>query len=105
MSQLYNYPNYNAHHAREWDVEESKSTTVEALRPWGEADEFRDRICVNYLRHRRTLYDSALPALTSRVGREEAQRLLWRRVADEIGRAYPALKGEAERQYVRRFGG
>jgi hypothetical protein len=95
--------NYNFHHARdEW--EESKSTSACDLAPWGAPDEFRDRICVNYLRHRRTVYHSALSALTSRVGKAEAQRLLWRRIAEEIGRVYPALKDEAERQYARRFG-
>lgn len=93
--------NYNFHHAR--DDGESKSTSVCNLAPWDAPDGFRDRICVNYLRHRRTLYHSALAALTSRVGREEAQRLLWRRIAGEIGRVYPMLKDEAERQYRRRF--
>lgn len=95
--------NYNFHHAR--DDGESKSTSVCNLAPWDTPDEFRDRICVNYLRHRRTLYHSALDALTSRVGRDEAQRLLWQRIAEEIGRAYPMLKDEAARQFARRFGG
>jgi hypothetical protein len=56
------------------------------------------RWCVNWLRHQGTRYDATLADLYAQVGRHEAARLLRRRVYEEIGRAYPWLAGEAERQ-------
>jgi hypothetical protein len=56
------------------------------------------RWCVNYLRHQGTCYDATLAGLYAQVGRHEAAGLLRRRVYEVIGRAYPRLAEEADRQ-------
>jgi hypothetical protein len=56
------------------------------------------RWSVNYLRHQGTRYDATLGDLYAQVGRHEAAALLRRRIYEEIGRAYPWLAGEADRQ-------
>jgi hypothetical protein len=94
--------NYNVHHADRGRLE--NYTTVQALASWDNLDSFRDRICVNYLRHNCTQYDSILHYLTSRIGREDAHRLLFQRIIERIAGCYPQLADEARRQLVHRFG-
>jgi hypothetical protein len=98
--------NYNFHHAG-YDNDYGKHVTVEPLAPWGVGapSAFRDRICVNYLRHRCTSYDRILRYLTARLGREEAHRVLFSRIVEKIAEVYPALKAEAERQFESRWSG
>lgn len=93
--------NYNVHHADRGRWE--NYTTVQALAPWDQPDSFRDRICVNYLRHNCTRYDQILRYLTSRIGRADAHRVLFRRVVEEIGSQYPMLAEEGQQQFDRRF--
>jgi hypothetical protein len=95
--------NRNAH-IPDWKIEqeETRLCRVEDLRPWSEADPFRDRICVNYLRHSATSYDRLLRMIEGRVGKDEARQILRRKVYTAIAEAYPYLKDEAERQIERR---
>jgi hypothetical protein len=71
-------------------------------KPWGEADPFRDRICVNYLRHNATQYHEHLDRINGKVGRGQAYLLLWQRIGKEIETKYPALAAEFKRQYRER---
>lgn len=70
--------------------------------PWGSPDPFRDRLCVNYLRHQATEYDEHLEQIEGRVGVRSAYRLLWERIVQAIETAYPELAKEAWRQYRER---
>lgn len=56
------------------------------------------RWCVNWLRHQATAYDATLAGLWGRTGRDEATRRLRARIFGQIGRAFPWLAEEAERQ-------
>ncbi|MCL6568685.1 MAG: hypothetical protein K6T35_07355 [Meiothermus silvanus] len=67
--------------------------------PWGTPDPFRDRLCVNYLRHQASPYDEHLEELSGRVGIRAAYRVLWERIVRAIETAYPELGEEAWRQY------
>ncbi|WP_194909129.1 hypothetical protein [Catenulispora rubra] len=53
---------------------------------------------VNYLRHELTRYDSMIEGLFGRVGRAAAEKLLLRRVLEAIGKTYPDLLDECQRQ-------
>jgi len=70
--------------------------------PWGSPDPFRDRLCVNYLRHQATEYDEHLEQIEGRVGVRSAYRLLWGRIVQAIETTYPELAEEARRQYRER---
>jgi hypothetical protein len=97
--------NYNNHHARreDWHDDETRWTDAEQLSPWAVPHAFRDRICVNYLRHACTRYDYLLAYLTRKIGRAEAHRVLFGRIMDVIAEVYPCLAEEARAQYLRRF--
>lgn len=70
--------------------------------PWNEPDPFRDRLCVNYLRHQASKYDDHLETLKGKVGISKAYLLLWRRIVQAIEATYPELGAEAWRQYRER---
>lgn len=70
--------------------------------PWGQEDPFRDRICVNYLRHAATEYEEHLDEMYRRTGAREAYLLLWERITQAIASAYPELAHEAQKQLARR---
>jgi len=53
---------------------------------------------VNYLRHRLTHYDPMIEGMFGRVGRAAAEKLLRRRVLEAIGKTYPDLLDECQRQ-------
>jgi hypothetical protein len=53
---------------------------------------------VNYLRHQLTRYDSMIEGLFGRVGRAAAEKLLRRRALEAIGKTYPDLLDECQRQ-------
>jgi len=58
-----------------------------------------NRWIVNYIRHKLTSYDTIIEEeLRGKVGREKAYGLLRERVLEEIGKAYPRLKYEAQKQ-------
>jgi hypothetical protein len=59
--------------------------------------DFLDRICVNYLRHRLTGYDSAI-INEGRIGREDAYRAVRCKVLDQIAETYPELLSECQKQ-------
>lgn len=71
--------------------------------PWGKEDAFRDRICVNYLRHHATQYHENLDRVAGKVGIARAYLVLWQRIGQEIKAKYPLLAQEFERQYRERF--
>lgn len=71
--------------------------------PWGCPDPFRDRLCVNYLRHQATEYDEHLEQIEGRVGVRSAYRLLWERIVQAIETTYPELAEEVWRQYRERI--
>lgn len=97
--------NYNCHHTPHdtWHGWEGKHATVAELAPWGTPDSFRDRICVNYLRHACTRYDRLLDYLTRRIGKAEAHRVLFKRIVEVIAQSYPELADQAQEQYRRRW--
>lgn len=70
--------------------------------PWGSPDPFRDRLCVNYLRHQATPYHENLDQLFGKTGIGQAYLLLWQRITEAICKAYPSLAAEAKRQYHER---
>lgn len=53
---------------------------------------------VNYLRHHLTRYDSMLEGMFGRIGRAAAERVLRRRALEAIGKTYPDLLEECQRQ-------
>jgi len=57
-------------------------------------EEFLDRITLNYIRHNLTEYDESLSLLIGKVGKEEAYRLLNKRVTEAIKQVYPEYFGE-----------
>jgi hypothetical protein len=61
------------------------------------------RFMVNYIRHTLTSYDEFLDDTFSKVGKDEAYRLLNERIYKSIGNAYPYLTKECELQMVRKF--
>jgi len=62
------------------------------------SDDFSNRITVNYLRHERTTYDSALDHLYARVGKDQAYVLVKSRALGLIANAYPDLANECKNQ-------
>jgi len=64
------------------------------------APDFLERICVNYIRHRLTHYDSVLDKIRGHVGKEEAYTRLRERVLDVIVVTYPWLADECFRQQL-----
>lgn len=82
----------------DWDFE-----PVSELAPFSVSCSFRDRICVNYLRHSLTHYDHLLEKIAGKTGRLRGHDLLFRRIMNEVGRVYPQLRTEADRQYRERF--
>lgn len=71
--------------------------------PWDKRDAFRDRICVNYLRHNATEYHENLEEIAGKVGKGEAYLVLWERIGKEIKAKYPVLAAEFDRQYQERI--
>jgi hypothetical protein len=57
-----------------------------------------DRWKVDYLRQQLTRYDPMLEGLFGRVGRADVEKLLRRRALEAIGRTYPDLLDECQRQ-------
>lgn len=53
---------------------------------------------VNYLRHEQTRLDTTIEGLFGRIGRAAAEKLLRRRTLEAIGRTYPDLLDECQRQ-------
>ena len=53
---------------------------------------------VNYLRHQLTRYDSMIEGMFGQVGRAAAEKLLLRRALEAIGKTYPDLLDECQRQ-------
>ena len=53
---------------------------------------------VNYLRHELTRFDPMIEGLFGQVGRSSAERVLLRRALEAIGRTYPDLLDECQRQ-------
>lgn len=76
--------------------------TEPKFKPWGDKDPFRDRLCVNYLRHQATLYHENLDQLFRKTGTNKAYLLLWERITAIICRGYPVLEAEARRQFQER---
>jgi hypothetical protein len=60
--------------------------------------EFLDRICVNYLRHVKTYYDSHLEAVFRKAGANDARLQIKLKVLDAIAKQYPELELECWRQ-------
>ncbi len=67
--------------------------------PRSESD-FLERICVNYLRHEATEYDSHLDGTSGAVGKSAAYDLLKEHVLDAIAEEYPWLSPECMRQSI-----
>ena len=53
---------------------------------------------VNYLRHELIRFDSMLEGMFGQIGRAAAERLLRRRALEAIGKTYPDLLDECQRQ-------
>ena len=53
---------------------------------------------VNYLRHQLTRFDSMIEGMFGQVGRAAAEKLLRRRALEAIGKTYPDLLDECQRQ-------
>lgn len=70
----------------------------ERFKPWPEPDPFRDRLCVNFLRHEATEYEEYLDEFWGKPGTREAYLVLWERFARAVAEAYPELAKEAKRQ-------
>jgi hypothetical protein len=89
----------------DWVIErgDARFAVLEDLHPWPDYDEFRDRICVNFLRHGATSYDRVLRGIYGRVAKREAHRRLSKKIYDAIAEAYPMLAREAHRQYESRW--
>lgn len=90
--------NYNDIHCEK----EGKHITEFQLAPWEQEDQFRDRICVNYLRHVATIYDESLQGIKGRTGKEEARLIIFEVVTEQISETFPELANEAERQLEER---
>ncbi|MSR97480.1 hypothetical protein FYJ28_01425 [Arthrobacter sp. BL-252-APC-1A] len=58
----------------------------------------RDRMTVNYLRHRQTSYEEELKEFKGVVGVGEAYLIVRNRILDLIAQTYPPLQAECERQ-------
>lgn len=63
---------------------------------------FLARICVNYIRHQLTHYDSALAEIAGRTGVAQGVDSIRRKVYAAIAAAYPAFAVECERQRMER---
>ena len=57
-----------------------------------------EHMCVNFLRHQGTKYESVLGNLKGQVGRSDAYYEIKEKVLHEIGLAYPWLGRECDRQ-------
>lgn len=68
-------------------------------KPWGEVDAFRDRICVNYLRHSAIQYHENLEEIAGKTGKAQAYLVLWQRIGEKVKAKYPMLAAEFDRQY------
>lgn len=68
------------------------------FKPWPEPDPFRDRLCVNFLRHEATEYEEYLDEFWGKPGTREAYLVLWERFARAVAEAYSELAKEAKRQ-------
>jgi len=60
--------------------------------------EFLNRIIVNYIRHKSTKYDYKLQKIFGKVGKQEAYKLLNKKIYDKISEVYPQLKEECNNQ-------
>jgi hypothetical protein len=74
------------------------------LEPWGRPDPFRDRICVNFLRHQASEYETNLTIVAGKTGIAEAYHIFWTQLSAAIKQAYPVLAEEVDRQFTERFG-
>ncbi len=82
---------------RRWDDESFASED--------DSPEFLQRIQVNYIRHQLTNYDREIEALFKRIGKQDAITALRLRIYTQIGKVYPRLREEADRQYTERLNG
>ncbi len=60
--------------------------------------QFLNRIIVNYLRHNLSEYDYRLQEIFGKVGKQEAYKLLNKKIYDKISEVYPQLKQECLNQ-------
>jgi hypothetical protein len=74
------------------------------LEPWDKPDPFRDRICVNFLRHQASEYHVNLEIVSGKTGIGEAYYIFWQQIGVAIKEAYPVLAEEMDRQFAERFG-
>lgn len=80
-----------------------KTDRTSSCRPWTVATpncepEFLERICVNYLRHQLSPYESHLEQLRDSNNFDAAYLEIFEKVCDAIAAAYPWLKDECEEQ-------
>lgn len=61
-------------------------------------DSTLNRWKVNYLRHQLTRFDAMIEGMFGQVGRAAAEKVLRRRALEAIGRTYPDLLEECQRQ-------
>ena len=64
----------------------------------GSDADFLDRITVNFIRHELTHYEVTINRLSGKVGKEEGVALLREKIFYAIGRKYPKLYSECQRQ-------
>jgi hypothetical protein len=74
------------------------------IEPWDKPDPFRDRICVNFLRHQASEYHINLETVAGKTGIGEAYYIFWQQIATAIKETYPVLAEEVDRQFAERFG-
>lgn len=98
----------NYYNSRQWDRAEQRSNfdfqLADNLPDFDTPHSFRDRICVNYLRHARSPYDHLLRKFSGSPGQDMVYELLFRKTAQAIAEAYPVLTHECQNQFHDRFG-
>lgn len=65
--------------------------------------DFLDRLCVNFLRHECTNYETRLLETRGKVGASEARLEIRNKVLDAISEEYPLLTAECGRQEARAY--
>jgi len=64
--------------------------------------QFLNRIIVNYIRHNLSEYDYRLQEIFGKVGKQEAYKLLNKKIYNKIAEIYPQLKQECNNQFLRK---
>ena len=88
--------NYNIHHYEA--ITNDRKERIISFTSWDQPDAFRDRVCVNYLRHRGTDYEYIIESIKGATGKEDARIMLREKIVEKIIDMYPELEEEAERQ-------